>query len=626
MDGPEKTVYRFGPFQADAAKRLLVRDGEPVAITSKVFDTLLLLIRHRGQVLAKEVLLSGIWPDTVVEEKNLTVNISALRKALGENPQDHRYIVTAPGRGYSFVADVEVGEVGKVGKVGSDTAPAGLPPLLVQEQVTRSVTIEQEKYTNRRGVWIAAAVVVFLGIASAAWWRETRQAPRVPIRSIAVLPFRNLSGDQDREYFSDGTTEALISNLSSIHALKVISPTTMLRYKGTARTTREIAGELGVESILEGSVQRSGQRVRVNVQLIHAASDTNLWAGTYDRDLSDVLMLESDIAQAIAQEIRIQLTPEERTRLARVRRINAEAQDDFLMGRFYHLKLSPSYYPKAVDYLERAIRLQPDYAAPYAELSTTLQDLGGPEKRQDYLQMAQKAVGLDPDLAEAHAALGGAKMLNWEWTGSEAEFRRSIALDPASLDACGCYAVLLMYLGRFDEALVNIEHAAGLNPMSAWVQQIYGSILYVRGRYEEAILRLRRALELEPENGIARMNLIEAYALLGKTREALAAAEVPEPRPSATLAWAYAVAGRRGDAQAMLRTIPEPDPYTSAIAWFQAGDRDRGFELLTKVFDSKDLFSAYSRVDPIWDPVRTDARFQKLVARLGLPDRPAQRN
>ena len=605
MPTRRKPAYRCGPFQIDTAKRLLLKDGEPIAITAKVFDTLLVLIENRGQVVEKDVLLSRVWPGAVVEERNLTVNISALRKAFGENPQDHHYVVTVPGRGYRFVADVE--------EIAGTLDPAA-----------SRVAIARAESFSPRWAWIAATVSLAL-LAGFLLARSMRKPPAAAgtVRSIAVLPFRNLSRDPEQEFFSDGTTEALISHLSQIHALKVISHTTMLHFKGTSKAAREIGQELGVDAILEGSVQRSGGHVRISTRLVQASDNLSLWSGDYDRDLSDVLKLESEVASSIAREINVRVTTLEQKQLARSRRIDAQAQDEFLLGRYYHFKYNPADLPTAEQHLNKAIQIQPDYAAAYAELSVLYQDMA-PQKRTEFFEAAGRAVELDPNLSEAHAALAGAKMLDWDWTGAEAEFRRAMELNPASLDACGCFAVLLTELGRFDEAAANIQHAENVNPMSAFVEGIYGYLLYDERRYHDAAVHLRRALELDPSNYIAMSGLTSAHLQLGQTKEALVLADRPEFRPSGLLARAYAEAGRRDDAERMLKTLAadhNADVYGVALTYFRLGDRNAGFDWLKKGFDAKDLLAPYVRLDPAMEAVRADPRFQALVARLGIPNR-----
>src|SRR5690349_15046309 len=301
--------YEFGPFRLDRAKRLLWRDGEVVSLSPKAFDTLLALIEKRGELLDKDTLMQTLWPDSFVEEANLTVKISQLRRALGELPHEHQYIVTVPGRGYRFVADVRT--------PGSEVSTVEVPA----EDLTKP-----KPKRSRLALVIAAAFLLIAGVTVAIFFISNRRSTVVantsaPIRSIAVLPLQNLSGDPAQEYFADGMTESLISNLAQIHALKVISRTSVMRYKNTTKSLPEIARELNVDAVIEGAVQRSGGRVRITAQLIQAPTDTHLWARNYERDQTDVLRLESEVAQAVADEIRIQLTAEERSRLGTSRSI-----------------------------------------------------------------------------------------------------------------------------------------------------------------------------------------------------------------------------------------------------------------------------------------------------------------
>ena len=384
-----------------------------------------------------------------------------------------------------------------------------------------------------------------------------------------MLPLENLSGDPAQEYFADGMTEALISNLARIRALKVISRTSVMRYKGIRKSSLpEIAQELKVDAVIEGTVQRSGGRVRVTAQLIHAATDAHLWASDYERDLTDVLKLQSEIARAVADEIRIQVTAEERARLASAHRVNPQAHEAYLLGRYHHSKGNEQGRKQAIEYFARAIELAPDYAAAYAGLSDAWLQLGiyGEKPIKEVEPPARgaalKAIGLDEQLAEGHISLGNIKhYYDWDWAGAELEFKRALELDPGGIDAHIAYGLRLMHLGRHDEAIREGQIAAQLDPLSWATQSALGRFLYCARRYEEALPHLKRSVELEPRSIAANSRLGDVYAQLGRHDEAIAAYEknrelMPESGDrQATLARVYALMGRQREARQMIRGV-----------------------------------------------------------------------
>jgi serine/threonine protein kinase/tetratricopeptide (TPR) repeat protein len=482
----------------------------------------------------------------------------------------------------------------------------------------------------RRVPWaaIAAAVAVVLMVgAAAAWWRETATgtgtAAPLPIRSIAVLPLQNLSGDPNDEYFSDGMTEQLISSLAQVHALRVISRTSIMRYKGTDKRMPDIGRELGADAIIEGSVRRVGGRVRVTAQLIRAASDAHVWAKDFDHDFSDVLMLQAEIADAIVREIKIQVTPEEAARLSSARTVSPEGYDKYMLGRYYYWQGNPDSWKRSITELEEAIRLQPDYAPAHASLAMALlsgRDLGYTQSEGLMRTAARRAIELDPSLAEGHAALAGQKFDDWDWQGTVDEYEKAMALNPVSVDVCGCYANVLAAFGRFDEAIRIVEHGVNANPLSAELRFNYAFVLYIMRKYTDAERQLLRAIELEPRHVAARVILALTYQKLGRLQDALAQVNRPELQSSGPLASTYAMLGRHDEAMKILpRMNAAVDPYSIAGVYFALGDTDRGFEWLTKAVDQLQGFVRWLKVTPEFDAVRSDPRYAALVARLKLP-------
>ena len=499
-----------------------------------------------------------------------------------------------------------------------DNRTASMKDLVVD---LRRVTRRAEEPSPRKRPWVWAAVsALCIGVA-AALWLTMHTASAAPIRSIAVLPLDNLSGDASQAYFSDGITEELIENLAQIHALRVISRTSVMRYKGTTEAIPQIGKELGADAIIEGSVRRSGNSVRVTAQLIRASTDTHIWAKDFDRELSDVLKMEGEVAQSIAQEIKVALTPEESGRLVTAKKVNPAAEDEFFLGRSLQARNNPVDGVKAIEHYRQAIKLQADYAEAYAQLSLALQDNGSAGDEAE--KAARRAVELDPNLSEAHTAIAGLNKADWDWVGAEREYKQAFDLNPNSLDTCGCYAIFLADQGRFAEANAIIDHAIQVNPLSAQVQGAKGVVLYHQGQFMEAQVYFDRADEMEPQSrgGVfSILNLIQ----LGRASEAVAVAgAVPEPyRRSATLAYAYAKAGRTAEARATLEAALKQGRSSwtlVALAYTALGEKEKALDALKKAVDTKTAAITF-RFARGFDPIREDPRFKALVAQLGIPD------
>jgi len=597
--------YEFGPFRLDASKRLLWREGKQVSLAPKAFETLLALIERRGQLLEKEALMQMLWPDSFVEDANLTVKISQLRKALGEHPQEHQYIVTVPGRGYRFVADIRM-----VGGTELDME-------------NEEVSSEGQTPSRRWLVWPIAAVffagIIVIGARLVNSRRDTALVEPT-IRSIAVLPLENLSGDPAQEYFADGMTESLISNLAQIRALKVISRTSVMRYKGLRKSLPEIARELNVDAVVEGAVQRSAGRVRVSAQLIRASTDTHLWAHEYERDQTDVLKLQSEVAEAIANEIRIQLTAADRARLSTTRSVNPQAHEAYLLGRYHVSKGNKEGWAHAIQYFERAIEITPDYAAAYAGLSDAwlqrgIFELNFKETDTAARTAALKAVELDDQLAEAHISLANIKFnYDWDWAGAEREFARALELDPGSLRVHSEYGYLLMALGRHDEAIREGLKAIELDPLSSQTQAALGRFFYRARRFTEAVPHLQRAVELEPNNIAAHFRLGEVYTQLGKYPEAIAAFG----KDTLGASRVYALTGRKREALELVRQLKEPAISIAAV-YAALGDNDEAFRILEKAIEQRNAHLVYLKEDPPLESLHSDPRWAMLLHRMKFP-------
>jgi serine/threonine-protein kinase len=499
--------------------------------------------------------------------------------------------------------------------------------------------------TKRGRIWLggAAGLVGLLGLAFALnigglRGRLLGPAPHAQIQSLAVIPLTNFSGDPEQEYFADGMTEELITDLAKIGALKVISRTSVMQYKGTKKTVPEIARELNVDGIVEGSVQRSGDRVRITAQLIEARTDRHIWAESYERDLRDVLGLQGEVASAIAREIRVTLTPQEQTRLASARPVNPEAHEAYLKGLYHWNKLTEEEVKKSIEYFQRAIQLAPDYAPAFAALAFSynlLASSGQAAPQENYLQaknLAQKALELDENLADAHAALGFVLCYSdWEWRAAEAEFKRAIVLNPNSDTAHAVYALYLGDMGRSEEAIAEMKKSLESNPLSVLENANLAWLYWLAGQPEKAVEQYHVSMEMDANSPDAHEGLGWIYAVQGKHEEALAewrkAIRLSENAPGsiAGLAGAYAAAGKKSDAHKLLSELEQMSkrryvsPYQVAGIYASLGEREQTFRLLGKALKERDPLLIDLKVDPNFASLRSDPRFAELLRRVGLP-------
>jgi len=648
--------YEFGPFRLDATERLLLRNGRPIAITPKAFDTLLVLVENSGHLIEKEELLKQIWPDTFVEEATLARNIFVLRKALGDAQDEPQYIETVPKRGYRFIAPVKELEGARLGvaEAGSPQPPSGQAGQALSEATAAEGLAISARRSRALRIWIGAlALAAFLGaMAHFAWQRYWTRA-NSPSRKImlAVLPFENLSADREQEYFSDGLTEEMITQLGRMHPerLGVIARTSAMQYKNTQKRTDQIGRELGVDYILEGSVRlsrpeasggpkgRAGTRVRISAQLIQVSDQTHLWAESYERDLRDILALQTEVARAIANQIRVKLTPQHQARLANLHPVNPEAYELYLKGRHFWNTRSREGLQKAIEHFERAIKKEPNYALAYAGLADSYILLGPNNVRppKEVYPQAQaaavKALEMDETLAEAHTSLAFVKLL-YEWNGQEAEkeFQRAMELSPNYPTSHHWYAYALASLGRMDEALGEIKRAQELDPLSLTINSDVAQILFFAGRYDEGIEQCRRTLDLDPNFGPAYWYLGLLYEEKGMEKEA-AAAFLKQARlagGSAETATALEKASQAQGIKGYWRKLLElwkkkskegtPPAFNWAVACARAGDKDQALKHLEMAYRERHPSMVFVKVEPVFASLRSDPRFADLLRRIGL--------
>jgi serine/threonine protein kinase/Tfp pilus assembly protein PilF len=511
--------------------------------------------------------------------------------------------------------------------------------------ISMTATMPPQARRHKRTIMAAAAFVAALLIALAVFTniggvrdRLLGKAGVQRIRSLAVLPLENLSHDPEQEYFADGMTEQLITDLAQISALKVISRTSVMRYKGARKPLPQIAQELGVDAVVEGSVQRSGDRVRITAQLIDARADQHLWARSYERDLRDVLALQDEVAQAIANELKIELTPHGQQHLASSRPVDPDAYEAYLKGRYYSSKRTEKELKKSIEYFQQAIEKDPNYASSYSGMAEAYALLGergnlpSNEALSKGKPAALKAVGLDESLAEAHASLAIiAETLEWDWPTAEREYKRALELNPGYAAGHHWYASYLMYLGRFDEGIVEAKRARELDPLSLAINNALGGRLLLAGRGNEAIAQIQKTLEMDPNFAPAHTSLGYAYLSKGMNEEAIAefqkgvALSGGDPDESVDLGFAFAVGGKRDEAKKILTKLKRKrertfvSPAALAILYGALGEKDEAFLWLEKAYELRDPQLTYLKVGPKFAPLRSDPRFQDLLRRMRLP-------
>jgi TolB-like protein/DNA-binding winged helix-turn-helix (wHTH) protein/tetratricopeptide (TPR) repeat protein len=536
-------IYEFGPFRLIPEERQLLRDNQPLPLSPKSFDLLVVLVENSGHLIEKGELLKRIWPDSFVEEANLSVKMSALRRALGEGPNEHQYVETVPRRGYRFVAGVKERWDEGMEPATRDLSPEDDDnrPVAVGERQTSSpppAAASRPSVSFRRwplvlvGLLLISALLLGLN-AGGLRDRLSGKVNPVRIQSLAVLPLENLSSDASQDYFVDGMTESLITELAKIGALRVMSRPSVMQYKGTRKSLPEIARELNADAVLTGSVVRSGERVRITVQLVHAATGRNLWADSYDGNLRDVLALQSEVTRDIVGEIRIKLTPQQQVQFGSVRAVNPEAYDHYLRGRFYLNHQTKDDNEAAITALERAVSTDPTFAAAYAELAQAYSwklFLFAPGEKQwaeKAFVAAEKALALDPDSAVAHLARG--RIL---WTPANhfphekaiQEYRQAVTLDPSLDEARNQLALVYCHIGAFEEALEESHQAVTTNPNNNLAQLRIGQTLNLQGKYEQA-LSVLQALPKEVNPPLVGHQIVWALFNLGRKEEASATVE-----------------------------------------------------------------------------------------------------
>ena len=624
--------YAFVDFLLDPKARVLFRRGEMVPLYPKAIEVLTFLVEHSGQLASKEDLLAKVWPDTFVEEGTLTRSVSVLRKALGDTPDGHNFIVTVPKRGYRFVAEVREEETGS----GNGDRALNAGGTTTPQSLTKSGILR-----NRRFIMIAGVVLVlFVGAATYLSWTQLLKKPiAAPRIMIAVLPVQNLTGDADREYISDGITEGLIAELGRVNPdrLGVIARTSAMTYKHSMKTVGQIGRELHVEYVVESSLRQSGDRLRMTTQLIRVNDQTHLWSHDYDRTLSDLMALQDDFARSIASGIRVELAAVAHQPLPGRYTANPDAYLAYLEGRFYWNQRTVTSLERAIVHLHQAIELDPNFALAYTGLADAycslgvIGDVAPGEVFPKARVAAEKALMLDDALADAHTSLAYVKFgYDWDWKAGEAEFRRAIALNPNYATAHQWYGQFLRLMGREEEAILEGQKSLELDPRSLIINTEAGLPYHYLGRYDEALQHFRKALELDPNFALAHHDIGWVLEAQGKYPEAISEFERAVQISDVAALWsslghAYGMAGRRQDALNVLQRLHEIEkqhyvaPSFEAAVYLGLGEYDRAMDFYEKSYAERNWSMIWFKIGHNLKPLHGRPRYEALLKKMNFP-------
>jgi TolB-like protein/DNA-binding winged helix-turn-helix (wHTH) protein/tetratricopeptide (TPR) repeat protein len=614
---PPTSIFQFGLFQLDLKARELHKAGIKVKLQDQPFRVLALLVERAGQLVTREDLQKSVWPTDVYVafDQGLNNAIKKVRDALGDSADSPRFIETVARHGYRFVAPVS-----------SPPGHESQPRFQVGWRTLRNSSI---------GLTAAALLTV---VAYWAWHAATPVEPRFEKVILAVLPFDNLSRDPDQEYFSDGLTEEMIAQLGKLNPqrLTVIARGSVAKYKGSRLAMNQIGSELHADYLVQGSVRRESNRVRITVQLIQVRDQTDLWTESYDRELKDMLALQDSAARTIAHQIHITLTPGQQTGTAGPATLNPEAYESYLKGRYYWNKRTADGLQKALIYFQQAIDKDPAYGAAYSGLADCNSGLAwhGFKSPAEALPKAHaaalKAIEIDPQSAEAHASLGLVLDHTWEWSGAETEFKRALLLDPRYANAHHWYGDNLSVTGRHDEALREAVQALEIDPLNLMIGTWVGLRYYLARKYDLAIEQTRKTVDLDANFAASHLVLGENYVQAGLHEQGLAELQTAaslsgnSPLYLAQVGVAHAAAGRKTEALqviAQLQTISAAryvSPYGLAQIYAALNDKEQSFKWLEIAYADRAVWMSYLAVDPVFYSLHLDQRFQELLERVHL--------
>ena len=629
----------FGVFELDLRAGELHKHGLKVRLQEQPLQVLTMLLERQGEIVTREELQRKLWPaDTFVDfDHGLNKAISKIREALNDSAESPRFVETVARRGYRFLADVKVADA-----VAARSHATSTVPFSSSEAADRPELADQRETPKRPGFTLAAlaaAVLLIVAVASYVGWKfHPRSNRSLVIRSLAVLPLESLSNDASQDYFADGMTDELISDLGQIAALRVISRTSVMAYKHARKPLPQIAQELNVDAVVEGTVLRSGDQVRITAQLIDGSTDKHIWSQSYQGQLQDTLALQNQVAREIADQIRYNLNPQEQAALKKAQVVNPEAYVSYLKGRYFWNKRTADGLKGALAYFQQAVEEDPNYAQAYSGLADTYALLGdwqyavmtAREALPKAKAAASKALELDAELGEAHNSLAFClDGFDWDFDAAGKEFQRAIELNPGYATAHHWNAWHLALLHQYDEAIAEMKKAANLDPLSLIINADLAELLLLAHSYDESIEQSRKTINMDPNFALAHNQLGQAYLLKQMNNEAVAELETASqlsagsPTIMASLARAYAASGKRDAALRLLNKLKESsnsiNSHSSEIAMIYAalGNNDQAMSWLEKAYQER--FNPGVLLRPGFDPLRSDPRFQELVSRTGLP-------
>jgi len=623
---------RFDDYELDGRRYLLRRADRTVKLERIPMELLLFLVERKGELVTREQIVEKLWGRDVFLDTDNGINtaIRKIRHALNDDAEQSRFVQTVPAKGYRFVAPITAVEVDN---------PA--PPIAPENEV-----VSNRYGFGRFGIMHLAVAALVIVLMVGGWmWKGGRSRATIAsapvIRSLAVMPFENLTGDPSQDYFSDGITDVLTTDLARIGALRVVSRTSSMRFKGSPKPLSEIARELGVDALVQGTILRTAQRVRVTAQVIRTNPEGHVWADQYDRPLGDAADLQTELAHAISHAILITLTPRDQSRLAAGRRPNREAYEAYLKGRYFWSQRSEETTKKAIEYYREAVEHDPGYAMAFVGLADAYKSLAMPDSMQEALPPREafpkartavmQALAIDDTLGEAHATLAHIEYLyDRDWPAAEAELRRSIELNANYASAHQWYAYHLLWTGRLGEARLEVERAKELDPLSPTIDGTLALILFAGHQNQQAIEQARKPLEIAPDFAFAHYRLGQIYAFSGAYRDAIPELERAialsggSARATAELAFAYAHVGRRAEAVKLLDALRERSnqryvaPLNLAIIYAGLGERASTLDWLEKACEDRDPSLDSVQLSPAFAAVRSEPRFGEIVRRAGV--------
>lgn len=639
--------FRFDDFEIDMQSFRLLQSGKALPVEPKALNLLIFLVENRRRLIERRELIDAVWGNSFVTDHVLNRAIAQLRKLLQDDRKQPRYIETAPTLGYRFIGDVqEVQELTTQSPSTSRTsqqslaepavssaAPLAVMPFSASGGIAPEI---KRRFSKFPAIYLGGVALVMA--AAIAFWMQTYSKrtpiPSTSIQSLVVLPLDNLSGDASQQYLADGMTSELITGLGQISALRVISRTTAMQYRNVHKSLPQIAKELNVDAIVEGSVMRSGDRIRIAARLIEAPADKQIWARSFEGNLQDILGLQNQVASAVAEQIRIKLTAREQAQLADMPKVNTRAYEAFLKGHFFEQN-TPETLQKSIQFFRQAVELDPKFARAYvgvARSTNYLANWGGTPRGEAAATSdaaIAKGLELEPDLAEAYDERGWTRLLfHWDFPGAEGDFRHALELDPGSSDAHNGLSAYLMVMGRFDESREEIRRALDLDPLSLEVNADHCRGLNYSRKYDDAIAQCKATLELDPNNKYTLYYLGEFY---GRKREYSAAHQIwaryggCDASCMAMRDEIHGAPGATGAFDAWLKAQKrQPDAFFLARAYAGLGRKDQAFLWLEKAYEQRsggdDM--TYLSVDPDFDSLRADPRFDAFLKHVGLPPQP----